>query len=577
MAKVPRASDDAGYSGISDSPDKGDGVGDTRGVSYAAKSTADKHDSIPGQHKFNRAYAISRGLMIEAEFDDEAVSGYSRSRGPGLTAAIAEAERIAAEYGRSFLLVATANRLARGDGVQAKHLFEYVLWARKKNVLLLAASGENVADPIYAVLLGESSHADSRSKSVLTREGKRRAVALRGKRNGGPRPFGYQHVRFIDPEGRAESRLEIVPGEAKAIRRMVEESLDGRSQSKIARGLNESGYRTTRGRNWTQGRVSHTLANRLYAGFVEYCGEWFQGVHEPIIEPDTWERLQRSLKERRRRGSGKGGRPTEGRHLLTHGLLRCACGAPMRVRAERKDYGLYEVYLCDGRHSGATACQVPALQREPIDKAVWRYVEEFALDLQATIEAAHERASFELNDIRSQLVAAERDLSLTTDRYSLVREDYLGQRITAEAWMELREEMRADMRGAKAAAGRLVEREAEVLAAFDGRDGEEAVAQHLAQIRAAISGALSGVSALDDARSALWGLFEALIIHVDGHSKPILSDGDLDYPSHGWVIEPIVREEAILQPLIIENDEVVQSERLRPITLRSEEPIASRR
>jgi Recombinase zinc beta ribbon domain len=84
-----------------------------------------------------------------------------------------------------------------------------------------------------------------------------------------------------------------------------------------------------------------------------------------------------------KRGQHAGGRPVKGNHLLTGGLLRCWCGAAMRARTEPKNYGIWEAYLCNGRHSGSTSCTMPALSREEIDRAVWHYFESVGLDYDA--------------------------------------------------------------------------------------------------------------------------------------------------------------------------------------------------
>ncbi len=88
-------------------------------VIYAAKSTLDVRGSIPTQISDCRV-AIDRlgGRTILGEYVDEAVSGFSRSRGPGLESVMEHAARIGLGAWQAELWVQHSDRLARGDGKQ---------------------------------------------------------------------------------------------------------------------------------------------------------------------------------------------------------------------------------------------------------------------------------------------------------------------------------------------------------------------------------------------------------------------------------------------------------------------------
>src|SRR4051812_34933719 len=105
----------------------------TPAVLYAAKSDEDVHGSIPTQLADGRALAEREGFEVVDEYSDEAATAYTGNRGAGLEAAQAHAESLAAERGEAALVVQHSDRLARGDGRQAKHLVEYALWAMKAN------------------------------------------------------------------------------------------------------------------------------------------------------------------------------------------------------------------------------------------------------------------------------------------------------------------------------------------------------------------------------------------------------------------------------------------------------------
>src|SRR3954466_5550789 len=108
-------------------------------VVYAAKSTEDKHGSLPTQRDDCRTLMEREGEQVAAEYSDEGFSAYTRSRGPGLEAAKAHAEQLAAEHGEAVLVVQHSDRLARGagDGPGAPaHLAEVMFWANRHSVQL---------------------------------------------------------------------------------------------------------------------------------------------------------------------------------------------------------------------------------------------------------------------------------------------------------------------------------------------------------------------------------------------------------------------------------------------------------
>src|SRR4051812_14449542 len=85
-------------------------------VVYAAKSTEDRHDSIPEQLDDCRAMAKREGWQVVGEFQDEGFSAYTGNRGPGLDAAKLKVAQLASERGECILLAQHSDRFARGAG-----------------------------------------------------------------------------------------------------------------------------------------------------------------------------------------------------------------------------------------------------------------------------------------------------------------------------------------------------------------------------------------------------------------------------------------------------------------------------
>src|SRR3954467_11320059 len=90
----------------------------TPAVHYAAKSTQDRHLSIPTQFEECREKSAKEGWTIATgdEFYDEGFSAYSGNRGNGLARAKARAIELARVHGRCLLVAQAADRFARGSG-----------------------------------------------------------------------------------------------------------------------------------------------------------------------------------------------------------------------------------------------------------------------------------------------------------------------------------------------------------------------------------------------------------------------------------------------------------------------------
>jgi site-specific DNA recombinase len=541
-------------------------------VIYAAKSTTDEHGSIRSQLERCREHAARQGWWIVGEYHDEAASAYKSSRGPGLRNAKAHASALAAEHGEAVLLVFATDRLARGDGITAAHLVEYVLEGMKAGYRIEAVTEDLGGEMalVLASLYGQRAHADSRAKSAHTRAGMRRA-AERGRRNGGPRPFGYRHVpRVVD--GIATSTLEVVADEAAAVCCMFEDYARGKSQATIARELNAAGIGTVRGAAWSQSRVGQTLRNPLYRGMVRNGADLFPGRHEAIVSDELWREVETLRGAAVRHGEHAGGRPPNGNHLLTGGLLRCSCGAAMRARTEPKSYGAWEAYLCDGRHSGATKCTMSALPREEIDRAVWHYFETVGLDYDAMVREDEERRSLRLAEIAAQVEAASAELRRAEERLERVRRDYLDGKLTAEHCEDFFAELEPEREAAAAALEQLRGQAEATRSEATLRDAEAETLAALQAIREALAGLVTGAADVDAARRALRRVFESFRMHRYGDAPASILDADL--AAGDWYIVPTVRADAILLPLVIGRDDhdeptIEQAQELRRVPVSS--------
>jgi len=132
---------------------------------------------------------------------------------------------------------------------------------------------------------------------------------------GNPR-FGYTYSR-------EEDKLLVEPKQAEVVRKAFELcGVHKWSLGKIGRYLNGEGYRTKRGRQWTTGVLANLLRSSLYVGKVTYGGEEYDGQHDPIVDQELFDEVQRLLEERKKMPP----RTQQSPHLLS-GIARCGkCG-----------------------------------------------------------------------------------------------------------------------------------------------------------------------------------------------------------------------------------------------------------
>lgn len=110
------------------------------------------------------------------------------------------------------------------------------------------------------------------------RRGQRTAVQ-QGRYGTGPAPYGYR--RSTD----ANKPLVVDDREAEVVRLIFREYLHTKSTGKVVSYLNKKNIRTRKGNKWSRQAVAIILSNRTYRGRVAYGNIETEGLHEPIIEP----------------------------------------------------------------------------------------------------------------------------------------------------------------------------------------------------------------------------------------------------------------------------------------------------
>lgn len=203
------------------------------------------------------------------------------------------------------------------------------------------------------------------------------AQKRKGKWTGGVPVLGYD----VDRSG-PSPRLMVNESEAERVRAIFDLYLEHQSLQPVVKELTKRGWRNKR-RETKKGRVIgdklfdksmlyNHLTNTLYLGLISHKGELHKGVHEAIIDRDTFNRVQKILKHNGR----SGGAEVRNKYgALLRGILRCkACDRAMThtfTTARGKTNTQYRYYRCVGAiKSGACTCPSGSLPANEIEQLV---------------------------------------------------------------------------------------------------------------------------------------------------------------------------------------------------------------
>ena len=221
--------------------------------------------------------------------------------------------------------------------------------------------------------------------------------ALRGEVLGRP-PYGYRT---------SNRRLDVNEVEATVVREIFRACLEeGEGVRRIARRLNDAGFRTRRGGPWSTVSVRDILRNPVYVGTYRRLGVLVPRAHEPIVDRQRFDGVQRLLAERRTSPS----RQRRRKYLLA-GLAYCGhCGNRLiGVRRPRRGVvsgggdagsGEYVYYQCQSRtnhgrcgYHTRRAAELEAIVRERVAGASTEDDTDTAVAVESEAERARRSAA----------------------------------------------------------------------------------------------------------------------------------------------------------------------------------------
>lgn len=314
--------------------------------------------SLADQSEEFLAFCKSNGYEAAAAFLDGKNEGRSAADSVGFRQLLDFARQQAPS---GFLVVVVANFASLGDSI-VEAARRYFQLATTGVPVISIETGEDVSVPL---LEKWSEHRATGNIGDKVKTAMRRR-AIQGEVLGRP-PYGYR----VGPR----RRLAVVPEEGSVVRYIFRLYLkDGLGIRRIARRLNDEGYRTRRAGLWSMVTVRDILRNRAYVGTYSRFGVRIPASHAPLISQEDFKRVQERLDQRRP--------VSETRHIspfLLSGMTYCGyCGNKMigvtrKQKWELRSGGVrvaqYRYYQCESR-TNRSLCDYHTRRAEELEAEV---------------------------------------------------------------------------------------------------------------------------------------------------------------------------------------------------------------
>ena len=256
------------------------------------------------------------------------------------------------------------------------------------------------------------------------------ARAKEGKWGGGSsEPIGYVY-------NVTTGELEVNEYEKMQILEAVDLFLKGTPLQTISTIFNKKGY-TYIGRYktptiWDAKRVRYVLKSKLYIGYIRYADEWYKGTHEPIIDEETFNKVQEIFANREKEYNGKYNKKRVQTSVL-NGFIYCKqCGARYAKNSGKKwkDNEPPHYYSCYSRSK-----RVPKMIKDPncrnknwrmpeLDNIVLGEIKKLALEPEYIREIKDEKTNNpntinKIDIIKDQINHIDEQISRFMDLYGL--------------------------------------------------------------------------------------------------------------------------------------------------------------
>ena len=367
--------------------------------------------SLPAQREAGQRQAEALGAVIVEEFADRGESGTTMRR-PELQRMLAYVN----ENQVSYVIVHKFDRLARNlaDDVT-------ITLALKTAGARVVSCSETVdvetpTGEFMRTILSGMAAFYSRNLALEVVKGSTQKAKIGG--TIGKAPLGYLNVRRVE-NGRELRTVEIDPVRGPLMKWAFQTYATGEwSVQRLLDELTRRGLETSPTANRPSRPLYHSHLHKLlrhpyYKGIVRYRGVEYDGRHEPLVDAQTWQRVQDILDAHNQGGD----RPRIHNHYLK-GTVFCGkqddsgavCGSRLIVTHARSRSGrIYPYFVCSSRHNKRTGCTFKAILIDQVEDELIDHYAEHQLT-PAERDALQEAFATELAKLREETDAEQAQL-----------------------------------------------------------------------------------------------------------------------------------------------------------------------
>lgn len=378
--------------------------------------------SIPEQIERMQKYCDARDWMVYKIYTDSGFSGSNLER-PGLQQMIKDAENQKFDL----VLVYKLDRLSRSQK-DTLYLIEDVF---DKHGVAFASMTENFDTStahgkfIIGILavFAQLEREKIRERTMIGKDSRAKEGKWHGSRWV---PIGYD---YLDGE--------LVPNEYEAmqVKEIADLFLKRTPVRTIANMMTEKGYKHKHG-EWDAKTIRRVLSNPTNIGMIKHRDEYYQGLHQPILDKETFDAIQVIMKERK----DQFGTEYKAHKTILGGMLFCKhCGGRYAPQGGGKGRRLY--YCCYSRSK-----KVPKMIKDPncknkyhhapdLDAAVLAEINKLAVDPEYIQEVKARKPVNDVSDkiktITSEIAKIDSQISKMMDLYALgsIDIDVISERV----------------------------------------------------------------------------------------------------------------------------------------------------
>lgn len=326
---------------------------------------ADKGLSIPAQKEACLDYAKLKEWFIDSKKDIYIDAGESArtSNRPALQNLLSRCKK---DKSIKAILVHKLDRLARnvGDHAAIKNILQ-------KYDIKLHSVVEPVDDTPTGALLENimASVAEFYSANLGQEVKKGMRQVLKQGRYPGRAPVGYLNKDIVNHDGTITKTITMDPPKARTIQQAFRSFATNRySKAEMCDELNQNGFKTFYNKGIRPTRLHTIFTNKFYMGVVAWGEEEVQGVHEPLVSPALFYRVQDVLRMRTKNTT----RQKKAMFSLRGSLYCPRC--ERKYVAETHKGGRYSYYRCSSASRYGLSCnQTMAPEKDLLEQILEIY------------------------------------------------------------------------------------------------------------------------------------------------------------------------------------------------------------